>query len=174
MAERPLLHGYTTPPEAVSYASLLGCGHPTAPLHHPPWAGIADEEELRKLPQQQQPRLTSSSELPTYTVASQQPHDAEPEPLRGSFPASRQEIPSGLAKRLCVPPAQEFGHFTSFCHRHDGRRRENESRPHELRRDRVVHHFVILEFDVPSLLKFRQHFSMRQQGMFGDIVDCYP
>ena len=72
MAERPLLHGYTTPPEAVSYASLLGWRHPTALLHHTPEAGIADEEELRKLPQQQQPRLTSSSELPTYTVFGQQ------------------------------------------------------------------------------------------------------
>ena len=81
MAERPLLHGYTTPPEAVSYASLLDCGHPTAPLHHPPWAGIADEEELRKLSPSQQPHLTSSPELPTYTVVGQQPHDAAPEAL---------------------------------------------------------------------------------------------
>ena len=71
-----MLHGYTTPPEAVSYASLLAGGHPTTLLHHTPEAGIADEEELRKLPQQQQPRLTSSSELPTYTIVGQQPHDA--------------------------------------------------------------------------------------------------
>ena len=108
MAERPLLRGYTTQPEAVSYASLLDCGHPTAPLHHPPEAGIADEEELRKLPPPQQARLTSSPELPAYTVAGQQPHDAAPEPLYGHFPASMQEIPSGIAKGVCVAQAQAF------------------------------------------------------------------
>ena len=53
-------------------------------------------------------QLTSSSELPKYTVAGQQPHDAAPEALCYSFPASRQKIPSGLAKRLCVAPAQEL------------------------------------------------------------------
>ena len=29
--------------------------------------------------------------------------------------------PPRLTKRLCVPPAQEFGHFTSVCHRPNGR-----------------------------------------------------
>ena len=37
--------------------------------------------------------------------------------------------PPRLTKRLCVPPAQEFGHFTSVCHRPNGRRRETENRP---------------------------------------------
>ena len=35
--------------------------------------------------------LTSSSELPTYTVAGQQPHDAAPEALYGSVPDPRQK-----------------------------------------------------------------------------------
>ena len=61
-------------------------------------------------------RLTSSSELPTYTVAGQQPYDAAPEPLRGSFPDPRQRSYPGLTKGLSVPPAQEFGHFTGGCH----------------------------------------------------------
>ena len=34
-------------------------------------------------------------------------------------PASRQELPSGLARGLCVPPAQEFGASTGVCHRSD-------------------------------------------------------
>ena len=58
--------------------------------------------------------LTSSSELPTYTVAGQQPHDAAPEP-QGSFPASRQE-PSGLAKgALRGLRRKHLGHSPTFA-----------------------------------------------------------
>ena len=47
--------------------------------------------------------------MPDKTPTAQQPCAAAPEPVCGSFPASRQqrEHPR-LAKRLCVPPAQEF------------------------------------------------------------------
>ena len=41
------------------------------------------------------------------TPVGQQPHDAAPDTLCGSFPASMQETPSGLAKGLSVAPAQE-------------------------------------------------------------------
>ena len=108
-----MLHGYTTPPEAVSYASLLGCGHPTAPLHHPPWAGIADEEELQKLPPPQQPRLTSSSELPTYAVAGQ--HRIMLHQRRTEALLQPQGDTSGLAKGLYVPPAQAFRASPAFA-----------------------------------------------------------
>ena len=82
-----------------------------------PTAGPRTRPLCGEIPQQQQAHLTSSSELPTYTVAGQQPHDAAPEALCSSFPAPRQETASGLAKGVCVPTAQEFGYFTSVCHR---------------------------------------------------------
>ena len=52
---------------------------------------------------------------PRTRLLASKPHDAEPEPLRSSFPDSMQEIPSGLAKRLCVPPAQGFRHLPAFA-----------------------------------------------------------
>ena len=45
------------------------------------------------------------------------------------------------------------------------RSRENESRPHELRHDRLVHHSVILEFDVP---RYRTN-AAQQQGQTEEV-----
>ena len=86
------------------------------------------------------PRLTSSSELPTYTVADQQPHDAAPEPHRGSFPASTQRNPLDSLSASPWPQAQAFRAPTRRLPSTlwpQNRSRENESRPHELQHDSV-------------------------------------
>ena len=70
---------------------------------------------MRKLPPPPQPRLTSSPELPTYTVAGQQPHDAAPEVLRGSFPASRQETPLDSRRAPAWPQRKNLGHPPAFA-----------------------------------------------------------
>ena len=70
---------------------------------------------MRKLPPPQQPLLTSSSELPTYTIVGQQPHDAAPEAPKGSFPASRQEILWASSQASPWPQRKNYGHPSAFA-----------------------------------------------------------
>ena len=69
---------------------------------------------LRKLPPQQT-HLTSSSELPTYTVAGRQPHDAAPEPLCGSFPTPRQGTPLDSLRVSACPLRKNLGTSPAFA-----------------------------------------------------------
>ena len=72
---------------------------------------------------------TSSPELPTYTVAGQQPHDAAPEQHRGSFPILKGKAPLDSLRASAWPQRKNLGHFTSVSHRPYGRRWETNRYP---------------------------------------------
>ena len=92
-----------------------------------PTAGPRTRPLCGEMPQQKA-HLTSSSELPTYTVADQQPHDAAPEALCCPFLAPKAGNPLDPFPSLSMAPAQELWPSIGICHRPNGRRRETESR----------------------------------------------
>ena len=97
--------------------------------HHPPkrsrkkaglnqrsWPSVVRRPRGMCLQMTSQPaRFTSSSELPTYTVAGQQPHDAARKAHRGSFPASRQETPLHSLRGSPWPQRKNSGTSSAFA-----------------------------------------------------------
>ena len=80
-----------------------------------PTAGPRTRPQCGEIPQQQQAHLTSSSELPKYAIVGQQPHDAAPEPLGGSFPASRQGNPLDSLSASAWPQRKNLGIYPAFA-----------------------------------------------------------
>ena len=86
-----------------------------------PTAGPPGRPQCSEMPRQPA-HLTSSSELPTYTVVGQQPHDAAPDALYGPFPDTREGGgPLDQLKASAWPQCKKLGPSTCICHRPYGR-----------------------------------------------------